>query len=227
MSEEVYLPRPITDDQINRALREAVDLPVMTPEEEASQGSPTNTEVIEPAPADALTEATVPLEGEFIPEGFEDDDGCPNDPDVVAARQELYDEAEEAPEYVPTPEEVAAHENAQLPIQPITIVFNSTGLGVFIGRALLEHALLNGNFGNAPGLPALAVRSGEQFTKCVGRALQAQDEEGGTLITRALDRAIQAAVDATIAEVPDTGLVVGDVIPLDAAPDPDTVSSLL
>jgi hypothetical protein len=80
-------------------------------------------------------------------------------------------------------------------IMPIQVVYSQQGLGIFVGRLLLEYAAVNGPFYNGPGLPGLRITDGDAFTKAVGKALVKADEDGSTLITKALDAAIIRAAE--------------------------------
>lgn len=81
-------------------------------------------------------------------------------------------------------------------IIPVQVVFSQQGLGIFVGRLLLEYASVNGPYFNGPGLPGLRVTNGDAFTKAIGKQLVLDDQgDGSTLITRALDAAIVRAVE--------------------------------
>lgn len=84
----------------------------------------------------------------------------------------------------------------QINIIPVQVVHSQQGLGIFVGRLLLEYASVNGPYFNGPGLPGLRITSGDAFVKAIGKELVKEDsEDGSTLITRALDTAIVRAVE--------------------------------
>lgn len=103
-------------------------------------------------------------------------------------------------------------------INPIKVVYDKrAGLGIFVGGALIEYAVVNGPYFNDFGRPRLTVTNLEDFVKAVGKQLVSEmDETGVTLLTDALDCAMLAAIESGCA-----GVEVGDTIEApDANPEP-------
>lgn len=81
-------------------------------------------------------------------------------------------------------------------IRPIQVILDGRGLGIFIGRNLLEFAVLNGPYFNGPGMTGLKITDGHKFARSVGRQLTLADrEDGSTILTRALDEAMLDAIN--------------------------------
>jgi hypothetical protein len=89
-----------------------------------------------------------------------------------------------------------SHEREQeVKLRPITVMHDPRGLGIFIDSALLAYAAINGPYFNGPGLQGLKVLDVEKFANAVGRTLTIDNEEGMTLVTEMLDKAILRAVE--------------------------------
>ena len=112
-------------------------------------------------------------------------------PDALAPAESGLDTAHNArivaADYIPKDNEVS--------IAPIQVIKDARGLGIFVGRNLLEFALIHGPHFNGPGQDQIRVTNGDKLVRAIGQQLTKQDEEGGTPVSRMLDAAMRDAID--------------------------------
>jgi len=105
---------------------------------------------------------------------------------------------------------VAGLAKNEVAIRPINVIMDKRGLGVFIGSALLEFGAVYGPHFNEVGKPGLQITDLQKFTRAIGQILVAEREQGGTLITEAIDAAVLEVCTNGVADT--CGFIRGEII---------------